>query len=109
MIQRRKDTKYRLSRENNEAILRLTEELKLDNPSQTLNVIVKNYALFKQVERLFLSFTGFLEAFQELTVKNMGTMLKEAGITEPKRAQMLRDSLKKQRKKAGQEEKMGAE
>jgi hypothetical protein len=109
MIQRRKDTKYRLTRENNEAIVRLTEELKLDNPSQTLNVIVKNYAIFKQVERLFLSFTGFLEAFQELTVKNMGTMLREAGITEPKQAQKIKDSLKKRDKKAGKDGNLGAE
>lgn len=109
MIQRRKDTKYRLTRENNEAIVRLTEELKLDNPSQTLNVIVKNYALFKGVERLFLSFTGFLEAFQELTVKNMGTMLREAGITEPKQAQKIKDSLKKRDKNAWKDGKLGAE
>jgi len=101
MLEKRpRDTKYRLTKENNQALLMITEELKLDNPNQTINVIVKNYAIFKRVERLFMSFTGFLEAFQELTVKNMGTMLSEAGITNPKHAQKIKDSLKNRDKKS---------
>jgi len=84
MIKKPTNRNFRLSPDNCKIIQRLTEEKKLDNPNQTLNVVVRSYGEFKQIEPLFLSFVGFYEAFNALAMQNVYTMIKEADLSTKK-------------------------
>lgn len=87
MIQKPTNRNFKLSPENFKLIQQLTEELKLDNPNKTLNVIVKNYGEFKRLEHLFNSFVGFYEAFNALAMENVYTLVKNAGLESRKQLQ----------------------